>query len=271
MLNTDLKGLAQATVLRQDNGEAHDFGIMLNAVHPATPIESLPAESLRALVEDYQLVILRDFSSFDDSQRLSDFCASLGEIMQWPFGSVLDLVEQPEATDHIFANSYVPLHWDGMYLNTVPEIQVFQAVSAINAGQGGRTTFASTTTALDITAADIKANWQQSVGQYQRSVALYGSTAKAPIIDRHPYRHYPVIRFVNRLSKAIQPFSILPATNLPSLRTKGSHNYCKALSRHCMTRECITLINGRLVMSFYQTISRCYMADKPTLAVVADI
>ncbi len=64
--------------------------------------------------------------------------------MLWPFGAVLELVEQEGAEDHIFANNYVPLHWDGMYLETVPEFQVFHCVDAPGDSDGSRTAFSST-------------------------------------------------------------------------------------------------------------------------------
>ena len=115
--------------------------------------------------------------------------------MMWPFGPILELVEDPEATDHIFASSYVPLHWDGMYLETVPELQVFHCVSAVNSSSGGRTTFSSTPAALKLADPETYALWQRAIGEYTRSVELYSSTARAPIIENHPYRPYKVIRF----------------------------------------------------------------------------
>lgn len=48
----------------------------------------------------------------------------------WPFGAVLDVKEHADTKDHIFDNSYVPLHWDGMYKPTIPEFQLFHCVSA---------------------------------------------------------------------------------------------------------------------------------------------
>ena len=59
-------------------------------------------------------------------------------------------MEQEGAEDHIFANNYVPLHWDGMYLETVPEFQVFHCVDAPGDSDGGRTTFSSTPAALQL-------------------------------------------------------------------------------------------------------------------------
>lgn len=54
----------------------------------------------------------------------------------WPFGAILDVKEHADTKDHIFDNSYVPLHWDGMYKPTIPEFQLFHCVSAPGQDQG---------------------------------------------------------------------------------------------------------------------------------------
>ncbi|QPK14603.1 TauD/TfdA family dioxygenase [Pectobacterium versatile] len=181
--------------LINSQGETCHFGVRIEPKQSGVHIGELSPTWLRTLVENQQLVILRGFDSFTSAENLTTYCEAIGDIMQWPFGAVLELVEQPDATDHIFANNYVPLHWDGMYLKTVPELQVFQCVSAIGEEQGGRTTFSSTTAALRLASPETKALWQRATGQYQRAVELYSSTAQAPIIEQHPYRTHPVIRF----------------------------------------------------------------------------
>lgn len=89
----------------------------------------------------------------------------------------------------------MPLHWDGMYLETVPEFQVFQCVQAIGEADGGRTTFSSTAEALRIATPQTRALWQRAHGRYQRTVELYSNTVEAPIVERHPRREFPILRF----------------------------------------------------------------------------
>ncbi|PQV46125.1 TauD/TfdA family dioxygenase [Paraburkholderia sp. BL21I4N1] len=176
-------------------GNACSFGILVTSRRPDLHVDELWAEWLRALVHRHQLVVLRGFDSFDDAGGLSRFCATFGEIMMWPFGAVLELVEHADPEDHIFASSYVPLHWDGMYLATVPEYQLFHCVHAPGDTQGGRTTFSSTREALHIATPQAQALWRRASGIYQRKVALYSATVVAPIVGRHPRRAFPVLRF----------------------------------------------------------------------------
>ena len=176
-------------------GATRLFGVMVTSTTAHQHLHMLSIAWLRELVRDRQLVVLRGFESFDDADHLTRFCATLGTIMMWPFGAVLELVEHANPEDHIFANSYVPLHWDGMYLDTVPEFQVFQCVRAPGMDQGGRTTFCSTTAALQISSAETRELWSRAHGTYQRSVKLYSNKARASIIEPHPRRGHPVLRF----------------------------------------------------------------------------
>ncbi len=105
---------------------------------------------------------------------------------------MLELVEQEGAEDHIFANNYVPLHWDGMYLETVPEFQVFHCVDAPGDSDGGRTTFSSTPAALQLADSSELELWRRASVRYsaQRGALqqpLGGADSRAPPAPRIPH------------------------------------------------------------------------------------
>lgn len=172
-----------------------EFGVMITPRHPDVHLGELSTAWLRMLVHNHQLVILRGFDSFDTAESLTRYCSTFGEIMMWPFGAVLELQEQLAPDDHIFSNSYVPLHWDGMYLESVPEFQIFHCVRADDCPHGGRTTFACTPVALRIATPETRNLWSRAQGTYRRTVELYSNCASAPIINRHPRREFPVLRY----------------------------------------------------------------------------
>ncbi|MFM0069011.1 TauD/TfdA dioxygenase family protein [Paraburkholderia aspalathi] len=178
-----------------ESGETCLFGVSVKPRRAHLHVGELSVEWLRALVRSEQLVVLRGFDSFDDAGSMSRYCSTFGEIMMWPFGAVLELIEHLNPRDHIFASSYVPLHWDGMYLETVPEFQMFHCVHAPGETEGGRTTFSSTTEALRIATPEAQALWGRARGRYGRTVELYSNTVDAPILERHPRREFPVLRF----------------------------------------------------------------------------
>lgn len=198
------------------------FGTIVEPSRAGSDIRELDVAVLRELARQEHLLVLRGFRTFPDAQALTEYCERWGEISVWPFGKVLELVERNNPEDHIFDNNYVPLHWDGMYRPQVPEFQLFHCVSAPRTGQGGRTTFSNTVLALQNASADVRANWEKVTGSYQRKMEFYHSKTVSPIIDTHPRRGFPVIRyneppaegFGNFLNPPILEFIGLPSEEL---------------------------------------------------------
>lgn len=175
------------------------FGAQIEPRGQTFSVADLPIPELRELARQHHLLLLRGFLTFGGdthgSQAFADYCEQWGEVSVWPFGRVLELVEQENPADHIFDNNYVPLHWDGMYRKQVPEFQVFHCVSAPRGNEGGRTTFSDTTIALERAAAPVRGLWGGVTGVYRRKMEYYDSHTIAPIITRHPDRGFPVIRY----------------------------------------------------------------------------
>lgn len=171
------------------------FGIVVRPTAEGVRVIDLPVNELRSLARKHHLMVLRGFTAFDSSAAFADYCGTWGEVSVWPFGKVLELVEQERPADHIFDNNYVPLHWDGMYRPQVPEFQIFHCVSAPTAQQGGRTTFSNTTIALERAADETRNLWDKVTGVYRRKMEYYDSKTVAPIVSTHPARGFPVIRY----------------------------------------------------------------------------
>lgn len=175
--------------------EMRPFGVLIAPQGEPSPVADLPVDQLRDLVRRHHLVVLRGFVTFGTADSFAEYCAHWGEVSLWPFGKVLELVEQDKPEDHIFDNNYVPLHWDGMYRPQVPEFQMFHCVSAPEKNQGGRTTFSNTKLALERTPSAARALWSKVVGVYHRKMEFYDSQTVAPIITEHPVSGFPVIRY----------------------------------------------------------------------------
>lgn len=202
----------------------HPFGLLIQPDNRQRDVRQLDLSSLRDLFAQHQLLVLRGFNRFTDTDDFAAYCEQWGDIALWPFGKVLDLQEQDKPEDHIFDHRYVPLHWDGMYRPQIPEYQIFHCMKAPLPGQGGRTTFANTRLILQDAAPELRHWWSQVTGTYQRSMAFYQSKTSSPLITAHPYRDYEVIRynepptsdetFINPPDLA---FSGLKEEDLPSL------------------------------------------------------
>lgn len=188
------------------------FGVMLEPGSQAQAISDVSLELLRKLFREENLIVLRGFKTFHTSDEFSIYCERFGEISIWPFGKVLELVEQENPQDHIFDHRYVPLHWDGMYRPEVPEYQIFHCVSAPLGGQGGRTTFSNTMLALKHSSLELKNAWEQVTGIYRRKMEFYNSETVSAIVTQHPYLHYPVIRYNELAPRALSEFVNPPDT-----------------------------------------------------------
>ncbi|WP_198551387.1 MULTISPECIES: TauD/TfdA family dioxygenase [unclassified Stenotrophomonas] len=171
------------------------FGVMLQAASPNDAATDLSVDALRVLARHHHLVLLRGFRGPEDAADLAAYGERWGSIAEWPFGKVLELLEREAPQDHIFDNSAVPLHWDGMYRRQVPEFQIFQCLRAPGPGCGGRTLFSHTARALDQAPAPVRLLWERATGRYDRKMEYYHSVAEAPVVTRHPDRDAAVIRY----------------------------------------------------------------------------
>lgn len=171
------------------------FGALIEPNNESSKVQDLDIESLRSLFQEHQLVLLRGFETFQNAEEFSSYCESWGEVSLWPFGKVLELIQQDNPEDHIFDHSYMPLHWDGMYRPQIPEYQIFHCVKAPLPEQGGATTFSNTILALNSAPSQAKEVWSKVTGSYQRKMEFYDSKTISPIITKHPHKDVSVIRY----------------------------------------------------------------------------
>ncbi len=171
------------------------FGVIVEPLTQGDQLTQINIEALRKLFHQHHLVVLRGFDSFKTAEEFSHFCSRLGQISLWPFGKVLELIEQKNPSDHIFDHNYVPLHWDGMYRPQVPQYQVFHCVAAPKENHGGRTTFANTALAIKHAPKETLNLWSRVTGVYARKMEFYNSKTKAPIVCKHPEHDFLVLRY----------------------------------------------------------------------------
>lgn len=171
------------------------FGALVEAVDNSTNVKDIDLSALRELFLQNHIVVLRGFNTFTSSNEFADYCEMWGEVSVWPFGKVLELVEHDDPKDHIFDSSYVPMHWDGMYRPHVPEYQIFHCVKAPLPGHGGKTTFSNTVSALANANKETLEMWKSVTATYKRKMEFYNSQTVSPIVTKHPFRDFSVIRY----------------------------------------------------------------------------
>lgn len=171
------------------------FGIAIEATEPGLHVRDIEVEALRDLARRHNILLLRGFDNFAEAEELSAYCERWGELGVWPYGTVFELVEQENPEDHTLDHNYMPMHWDGMYREVVPEFQIFQCVSAPGVENGGETTFTNTTKVLRDVDADTADLWSRITGTYHHDSPYYKSVVVSPLVTTHPTHGAPIIRY----------------------------------------------------------------------------
>ncbi|MFI0262736.1 TauD/TfdA dioxygenase family protein [Streptomyces sp. NPDC017056] len=173
------------------------FGVLLTATAPGTPVTAVPVPRLRHLARRHHLVALRGFTAPADAAALDAYARTWGEVMEWPFGTVFDVRAHQDPEDHVFDTGFMPLHWDGMYVDHVPEFQIFHCVAAPGPAEGGGTLFCDTTRVLADAAPETLERWRGLTLRYRNAkVSHYGGLVVSPLIEPHPDAGFPVMRFL---------------------------------------------------------------------------
>lgn len=207
------------------------FGAIVEPKVTRTHIGEIKRELLLELFSQEQLVVLRGFDTFNTSEAFANYCETWGEVSIWPFGKVLELIQQDNPEDHIFDHSYVPMHWDGMYRPQVPEYQIFHCVKAPLPGKGGRTTFSNTILALKNATQETRKLWGLATGVYQRKMEFYNSKTVSPIITKHPHKDYSVIRYNEPPSPEKGHFVNPPILEFTGIPTEKLDNFHQSLQQ----------------------------------------
>ncbi|TNF69469.1 MAG: TauD/TfdA family dioxygenase [Gammaproteobacteria bacterium] len=219
------------------------FGVLIEPTSKDRHINDVSIEILRNLFHDNQLIVLRNFTTFNNKDDFSNYCQLWGEISIWPFGKVLELTEQDNPKDHIFDHSYMPLHWDGMYRKQIPEYQIFHCLKAPKINQGGRTVFSNTISALEHASVKQKKLWNNITGTYQREMEFYHSKTISPVITKHPYKNISVIRYNEPVSIQNETFINLPDMHFKDLKDNQLNDFHQDLQKtlydvnHCYAHQ----------------------------------
>ncbi|WP_440880034.1 TauD/TfdA dioxygenase family protein [Tenacibaculum sp. C7A-26P2] len=173
----------------------YPFGLIIEPLNGEGSIFDIDIDHIKKKLSEEHLIAFRGFKSFSNAEEFSEYCEKHGEISLWPFGKVLELIVHEKPKDHIFDNSYIPLHWDGMYREQVPATQVFHCVQAPGVNNKGGTTFVNTKRVLEKQSDSFIEYLSKISCTYSRKMEYYDSKTVAPILTEHHERGYKVIRY----------------------------------------------------------------------------
>lgn len=209
--------------------EIEPFGALVEPSKAETHLDDLSISSLRELFDQHHILLLRGFNGVANGDELVSFSERWGEVSVWPFGKILELVEQEKPKDHIFDNSYVPMHWDGMYRPEVPEIQIFHCVQAPGQQNGGRTVFSNTPEVIKQASEEDRAKWAKVTGHYERKMEFYDSKTVAPLVTQHPAKEVAVLRYCEPPMHEDEDFLNHPNMSFEGVEDSELNGFLKSL------------------------------------------
>jgi alpha-ketoglutarate-dependent taurine dioxygenase len=214
------------------------FGVRLTASRPAS-FTSLDPDWLRQLTRSHKIVALRGF------ERLSkdDFIVAarrFGDLLEWNFGYVLDVIVHQEPQNYIFTKGNTPYHWDGAFAKQVPEFLLFQCLEAPDC-EGGETTFCDTATALKNASSSELSLWRSTEITYRTDKkAHYGGEKRQTLVDRHPVTGEAILRFaepLNEDSVDLNPLHLEIRQNGKTLSSDEAKKFLDGLILHLYADE----------------------------------
>ncbi|MET9251122.1 TauD/TfdA family dioxygenase [Nonomuraea sp. NPDC003709] len=161
-------------------------------------LAGLPPERLLDLVAEHHLVVLRGFTGAATDEEFEEFAGGLGEPVAWNGSRTFYVEAHAEPEDHLFETGFMPIHWDGLYMNagSAPDLQIFQCLRATDPAVGGATLFCDTTLVLAGADPETRALWEGLTFRYERPTAGGGVvTREVPLVVPHPRLGHPTLRF----------------------------------------------------------------------------
>lgn len=169
------------------------FGLVVRANVPETDLSTVSVSSVRELIDEHRVSIFRGFAPLAGN-AFPEFCKKFGELLEWDFGAVNDLLVHDEPRNYLYTNHAVPFHWDGAFINTSPHYIIFHCDLAPTSG--GETLFCDTTRILAHASSEQRKLWEQIIITYStEKIVHYGGTVTSPMITTHPYNQTRVLRY----------------------------------------------------------------------------
>jgi alpha-ketoglutarate-dependent taurine dioxygenase len=192
------------------------FGVLVRPAAGAPPIESVPVARLREALDRDRLVVLRGFAPLREKRQLADYARRWGELLEWDFGAVFEVVEHADPKNYLFTSGSVPYHWDGAFAKQTPWLQVFHCLESPGDGRGGETLFCDTTRVWLDAPREQRKLWERvEVEYFTEKVAHYGGQVRAALVDVHPLTGGTTLRFAEPANAATVKL------NTPELKVHG--------------------------------------------------
>ncbi len=148
---------------------------------------------IEAWVREHRVVVLRNLAALSKSE-LPLIARELGPLQSWEFGSVHELRVDRAASNYLYTEHAVPLHWDGAFAGAAPSYLLFHCLEAPE--RGGETVFVDTARVWQRLPEETRDRFRALELRYStEKKAHYGGSFVAPLVTQHEVRGDTVMRF----------------------------------------------------------------------------
>lgn len=192
----------QRQPLLLEGADLAPFGRLVTAPAAGQTLADVPIDRLLATTLSAKVLVLRGYELLD-APELEEYCRAAGELVQWEFGTILDLVVQEDPKNYLFDSGDVPFHWDGAWQDRAPRYFLFQCVRGCAPGAGGETVFSDATRVYRDAPEELRDLWARTSVTYRTDrLAHYGGTMTHPVLATHPTTGETTIRYAEPLDPA---------------------------------------------------------------------
>lgn len=171
------------------------FGGVIYSKSKGVDLSIIPVPVLKNLIGEHRIVILRGFAPLAGN-LLPEFCLNLGEILEWEFGAVNELVIKNDTRNYLYTNRAVPFHWDGAFAGKIPHYIFFHCDGAPAPDKGGETLFCDTVRLLQLAEPEESEKWEAVTITYTtEKIVHYGGSFSSPMIALHPFSGERTLRY----------------------------------------------------------------------------
>lgn len=176
------------------------FGVRISPRRGTLAVDDVPHEYLAALVAQHQVVVLQGVTqSTVTPKSFEEYARGFGELLEWPFGYVLDVRLVEDTKNYIFTRDKVEFHCDGVFARAEPHYLFFHCVKAPL--EGGETLLSDTHRVWQ-QASEADRDWLRALRcrYVQELTAHYGGTRELSVVGRHPRTDVPILRYAEPVS-----------------------------------------------------------------------
>lgn len=183
----------------------HPFGIKITLKDDLL----LQGDLLVELIRNYKMVLFRN-TPLISKDLLIQFAKTMGPLLEWEFGNVMEMREDNNSKNYLFTNGPVPFHWDGAF-HTVPRYLIFHCIEAPLPECGGETIFSNTHLIWKNAPIKNQTEWRNIKITYKtEKLAHYGGCITVPLVQDHPDTGETILRFAEPVPESmLNPVDVL--------------------------------------------------------------